>query len=919
MKTRRPSSQTAIPKNQLEAVCLQNLKLIKEATEELKTKSSAETSLHLLELLEDTAGASNWLRISRQTYPYSAKLYENQRWFSTQRALYPPGTTFLGIVLKGSLEVSVVERLNTAGVEYHRPMAILHCGSIFGTFEATDILCQSTPLQNYTVYSGIRTFFFEDGQLDCLKPGKGPIVDVLECKLSRQRQRLTDMKRWAQYDENYSRSKSSPTEAPLHLMRAVLGDEISQWRSEVLLIDIGSQFVADVSAQVRKLIHENAWLQSASLRRQAIQAYVSDSVVPLLKSAHIPDTIALATARELAALPDVVREERPGFLKFDVPSGQTGAQQQSDAIGINDIGPFVKFFENLDSLAANNYKRAVYAAGNRFDAASPFIYPLWCNADPLNDHPGDLGEQRGPGSLRPITKEENSSKIFGAIFSDDISYTSGLVNFLEIPEKAEASDKVLRKKNKAWQGSTPFFLRGAVEIQSCSPKLPLLDDLTVIPSWTAKPAAALIAVQHIMEETLCLIDSLVNRKVVARNQDVWLLGKPYSYNKRVAHRMRLCGVNIEPRAIGWELGRFDEWFDPLVQQFLREKIEKVRLSGADQSRPIVLLDDGGSLLRAAAALKGLWPGGFVGVEQTSRGIIAALGLKFPVVLVACSALKSAIEPEFVARAAVSKIARYYPEALRRRTVGVVGLGSVGKYFAQYLIARSDIDKATNVLGASDEYANDVDTPRFRFIRSKDELFAEADVVFGCTGNDLGDFALRSKRRGQLLISLSSGDIEFASALRRASRRPGAKLWEPIRINTSLVAHSGLPITFDGTAVSAPLIEMQLTRALLLTAVIQVLSEKKVGPIPLDPSRQWEIWEAWKTHVLNGDAAKAWRAARDAEISTTDSQEGRLAAKLKEVAVGEQSDLANRNEKLFNLALKRAKGTIQTSSTQGRPR
>jgi len=442
-------------------------------------------------------------------------------------------------------------------------------------------------------------------------------------------------------------------------LKALLGAQIQEWRSKVLFIEIGSSFSNNAPSEIREIVYRVAWRQSANLRHHAIQAYSTDSLSQLLgekkgeEETTIPAKNCFAIARELSAIPGVLLEERPGFHK----------REASDSEG---MGPFKAFFEKLKTIQSVKQpsSEAVYAASYLFEAKTPLVFPLWPNFDPLCDTAGESVSNRGPGIVNTVAKRKD--EIIAELLSGDHSCKRDLIQFIGTSQKTK---------------ETPGCLRGYIEIKPSAPILPLFKSVPI----SNGSVAGLICLQHLMEETLCLMEELVSRKIV-EPKNIWLLGKPYSSNPRVVQRLRLFGANVEFPTGGWKSGCFDEWFENQAKTFLNNALIELKKNVSNKSAPIVLLDDGGALIAAATEQK--WDGGFCGVEQTSRGIKFTLKTesKFPVVLIACSALKSIVEPEFVARAAISKIAHYYPEALRIGNAGVIGLGTLGEYFAKYLIA-----------------------------------------------------------------------------------------------------------------------------------------------------------------------------------------------------------------------------------------
>jgi hypothetical protein len=899
------------------------------------------------EVSEEGKSGANWLRLHEQEFwPYAAKLYENGRWlhppkstdnpFDNQESM-PPGNTFIGIVLDKTLEVSVVENLpcrksgadsgpvpdqggalspfDSTGLPnsrkyrcYHRPMAVLQKGDIFGSFEAVDMLCHALPLQNYTVYSGIRTFFFDDITLDAHADSKSYTKTQLNKPSWPEDWQSTAIDDW------YQPKTFSPTQTPLRLLAGVLGTHLANWKGRLLLIEVGSRFVEDAPENVKRLLLTVAWRQSSSLRRIALQAYSSDHVAVAVMNAKYPKPDQTALVRELNGLPDVVGDGRPGFHEFDACEPEPGNTRNQHELNIDDLGPFRAFFTKIASIhpsLSNN--RKIYAAGRRYDAISSFLQPVWLSAFPEAEHPA---RETGAIGTAPMQRIKDAwPSISETLFPDDRAYLRSLV--------ACAGPNVKQGKKL-----NPVFQRGCVKISSEAPFLPLFSAVASGP-LTDKDhrfsTVALFGIQHLLEETVCLVQEVIRRNIVPANR-IWLLGKPYSSNARITHLLRLMGVTVGSPSNGWRPGEFDSWFEAEAKRFFNKAI--AQLVNDKVIGRVVLLDDGGTLINSgleASPHPGL---NFVGVEQTSRGVSAATNATFPVVLVSSCALKAMVEPEFVARAAVHKIAHYYPEALSAKTIGVVGcFGNVGNYLAQYLAARTDVHSQTRILcyDSRSVWANSITFAgagvtdgevKLEIVKDVTALFADAEVVYGCTGLDLGKLVKECVRRPQLFVSLSSGDIEFATALKNMMS-PVSSIWGPIELKSGgVVAHAGFPVTFDGAPSSAPLIEMQLTRALLLAGILQAISMpvEASGPRKLEPEPQWKIWLHWKKIALQNEkkgsalpdpSGIAWRQQRESELGRN-----KLGEWLLDVAnrVGGYSDFADKNDKAYNDAIARAPKT-----------
>jgi hypothetical protein len=215
-------------------------KIINEAIEIIQSLPHGGAAAEVLKhLIARKFPSQRWFEPKSLEYAFAEKLYENRRWLMptgtssdrqkepSQRQL-PPETTFLGIVLSKALEVSVVETIESKTTlrEYHRPMAILPQGSLFGTFETADLMCQTQPIQNYTVFSGLRTFFFSDPRLDSQVVG----TTAYQRAIHDLAPTTSKFQGWQQGDT------FPPTQTPLFLLQAFLGEKLQTWKSRVLVI-----------------------------------------------------------------------------------------------------------------------------------------------------------------------------------------------------------------------------------------------------------------------------------------------------------------------------------------------------------------------------------------------------------------------------------------------------------------------------------------------------------------------------------------------------------------------------------------------------------------------------------------------------------------------------------------------------------
>ncbi len=335
----------------------------------------------------------------------------------------------------------------------------------------------------------------------------------------------------------------------------------------------------------------------------------------------------------------------------------------------------------------------------------------------------------------------------------------------------------------------------------------------------------LVGGQHLLTETGCLLESIAHLGVLKEN--IVILGKPYSSNLKVAGKLASSGFHAEIPNGTWRQGHYSEFFNGAVAKTITA-FENLRSSSSTDIR--IVLDDGGFCMAQMA--KRIQKNQIVvGVEQTTSGLTPFRRVKptFPVISVATSCAKRFIEPAFVLRAAESKLAKRLENFRGIKHIGIIGLGSIGNYIAvgflkmgaQLFVYDRKHDVARKFLS---------DYPKAILCRSASELVAKAGLIFGCAGFETlprGCWTKLGTGR-KTLVSCSSGDVEFQSLLRHGNGKPrnSADPFSPVNFrfkNLSLtILEGGFPITFDREPISAPLADMQMTRALLLGAVIQAV-------------------------------------------------------------------------------------------------
>jgi S-adenosylhomocysteine hydrolase len=359
-----------------------------------------------------------------------------------------------------------------------------------------------------------------------------------------------------------------------------------------------------------------------------------------------------------------------------------------------------------------------------------------------------------------------------------------------------------------------------------------------------------ICVQHLLFTNIDLFRAMIHLGAIPHN--IYVLGKIYSTNYSVSKLLTDMGIHISPRH-NQESGltSFREAFDADILAMMG----KILCSrGKDNFDAIIILDDGGHCIKnyyQSTLFKNFRNVPVIGIEQTSSGLAFLQEPKYPSIEVASSALKQEVESLFIAKAILEKCPNLFEN--KAKTFSVIGLGAIGRSLANLLI-----DLGFTVFTYDKDSTKNFSFTRGFITRHIHEAFSKGDYIFGCTGKDImhglnvNDPILGNK----ILISCSSGDSEFKSLLEHNAPCSDTLL-SNLKIKqdngqTLTILAGGFPINLDTSGYSVKACDIQLTRALLLAALIQAAFILKASLTPakrlmLDPLLQFFILGEWQ-HV-----------------------------------------------------------------------
>ncbi len=358
---------------------------------------------------------------------------------------------------------------------------------------------------------------------------------------------------------------------------------------------------------------------------------------------------------------------------------------------------------------------------------------------------------------------------------------------------------------------------------------------------------AFVCVQHLLYTTLNLVECLV--RLGARPDNIHIVGKSYSSCPEVTDRLISCGYNYYPSIQQEKLGSFAEHFHQDIRNMWEKVYENLQEKNIDL---VVILDDGGLCLTTVPDfISDTYP--LVGVEQTTSGLSNLLlrELEFPIVEVASSAAKQLVESPMIAEAVINKLGDILPMDRKSLHCAVVGMGSIGRALTQKLLSLNhkimiydkDFEKTQSFKGTIP--LNNIET-----------LLYEADYIFGCSGKDITkNLDISDINRSKTFISCSSQDKEFLTLLKifeqnNCSYHNAFDHLECKLNNQNIkIFRGGFPINLDNSGESVPALDIQLTRGLLLGAVLQGIlnpTQKKVRYM-LHPALQSFIVSHWRLY------------------------------------------------------------------------
>lgn len=430
-----------------------------------------------------------------------------------------------------------------------------------------------------------------------------------------------------------------------------------------------------------------------------------------------------------------------------------------------------------------------------------------------------------------------------------------------------AADELLHRSLRSHgDAGLRLFVVAAHRRQFASPELidAVLNEFRV-PKDSALANAHILACRHLLGSTVAELAAVQSALPAAELFEV--MGKPYSANTLAVSAIEELSVEVNeesldmPSLTGQQLGSFAgrhrRIAENVVERFLRKH--------GSAREPILVIDDGGTLINAVGrkVVEEQIAVPVVAIEQTTHGTFAiqeflqepaAQKHGFTVISVADSIAKLDQESPLIAKSVVRCLAQWldllhhdglasHIARLDTAKIGLIGFGPVGAFIAQAMPPGAKVtvfDRNRRKMVLAKAAGLDV-------AWSLHGLVAESQILIAASGGaSLDADAAAHLQDGTILVSASSGDREFSGGLHNWSIRVAPTL--PAFDNSAFdrahglltathpdgrtvyVLNRGFPVNFDGSLDPIGVQDIQLTRALIVGAVLQAAGASEDGSV-----------------------------------------------------------------------------------------
>ncbi|WP_053225318.1 hypothetical protein [Simkania negevensis] len=346
-------------------------------------------------------------------------------------------------------------------------------------------------------------------------------------------------------------------------------------------------------------------------------------------------------------------------------------------------------------------------------------------------------------------------------------------------------------------------------------KNPLLRNLPLL-EWSSNffdkvdlQNCLIICVQHLYTTTYNMFTKAFQKGL--KPQNLFVIGKCYSIDPIVYNQLNEDGVKVSPQSAYFNsYTAYDEEFDKHINEFFTSIIKKLDLKNFDK---VIILDDGGFLIRIANEILPHTLENIVGIEQTSAGFnrLSKLNLFFPVINTARSWVKMKYESPIIINLALRKLHEKIEHLTPRpKNILIMGYGTLGQIIFSFLKDKYDISYF------------DANPSRSMFpSKQLNSRLSHFDLIIGSTGEcSLSNQAFKYLKKPVVLASVSSSDREFDSLFLRKKISQTSNCHTDLCIQGITLLNCGFPVNFDDDYSAIDTDNFQLTRSLIFGAICQ---------------------------------------------------------------------------------------------------
>lgn len=380
-----------------------------------------------------------------------------------------------------------------------------------------------------------------------------------------------------------------------------------------------------------------------------------------------------------------------------------------------------------------------------------------------------------------------------------------------------------------------------IEEQKYLRNLPLLHFTSSLYPEVDLSKIYIICAQHLASTTYSLFHLLIQLGLKPENLSV--IGKCYSTDPQVFRQMKALGIDVCESSHAFNSHTsFDKQYRANIKKFVADRAQKLK---SKQFNKIIILDDGGELIPVASRLIGK-NSDAIGIEQTSSGYhkLKKNIPDLPIINVARSPAKLNYESPIIAELVLNTLLKHIKDLnLKPGKALIIGNGPIGAHIKEAL-------KRTHKVYIYDQQTTKTDIKKSEL----DGSLKEFDLIIGCTGKPiLSTKQQKLLKKNTVLVSASSSDREFNAVDLRKNAPKVSNCHKNLFIDGKWLINCGFPINFSEHYRDIDCDELQLTRSLLLSSILQAVTETdfpKKGFVPLDLEVQRDIVKKFSSIFSN---------------------------------------------------------------------